>query len=173
MLLGSVYLCGFNLERSTDPREIMEKILVSSCLLGTPVRYDGTGQKLVHPQITTWQQQGLIVPLCPEVAGGLSTPRAPAEISHDKVITNDGEDVTAAFKLGAQQALQLCLLHNIRFALLKESSPSCGRNTIYDGSHRGIKIAGMGLTAALLATNGVKVFSEVQMPALLKALATC
>ncbi|OUS68236.1 hypothetical protein B5G52_20170 [Pseudoalteromonas sp. A601] len=151
----------------------MQKILVSSCLLGTPVRYDGTGQKLVHPQITTWQSQGLIIPLCPEVAGGLSTPRAPAEIRHDKVITNADEDVTAAFRLGAKKALQLCMSHNIRFALLKESSPSCGRNTIYDGSHRGIKVAGMGLTAALLERNGIKVFSEVQMPALLKALASC
>ncbi|MFY8329078.1 DUF523 domain-containing protein [Pseudoalteromonas sp. ZZD1] len=151
----------------------MQKILVSSCLLGTPVRYDGTGQKLVHPQITTWQSQGFIIPLCPEVAGGLSTPRAPAEIRLDKVITNDDEDVTVAFKLGAKRALQLCLSHNIRFALLKESSPSCGRNTIYDGSHRGIKVAGMGLTAALLEQNGIKVFSEEQMPALLKALASC
>lgn len=151
----------------------MQKLLVSSCLLGTPVRYDGTGQKLVHPQITTWQSQGVIIPLYPEVAGGLSTPRAPAEIKHNKVITNDDEDVTAAFKLGAKRALQLCLSHNIHFALLKESSPSCGRNTIYDGSHRGIKVAGMGLTAALLERNGIKVFSEEQMPALLKALASC
>ncbi|MCQ8880129.1 DUF523 domain-containing protein [Pseudoalteromonas shioyasakiensis] len=151
----------------------MEKILVSSCLLGTPVRYDGSGQKLVHPQITTWQSQGVIIPLCPEVAGGLSTPRAPAEIIHDKVVTNAGEDVTVAFKLGAQKALQLCLHHNIRFALLKESSPSCGRNSIYDGSHRGIKVTGMGVTAALLANNDIKVFSEQQMPALIKALAQC
>ncbi|WP_394193932.1 DUF523 domain-containing protein [Pseudoalteromonas atlantica] len=149
----------------------MEKILVSSCLLGKPVRYDGTGQTLSHPQITTWQLQGRIVPLCPEVAGGLSTPRAPAEISDGKVITNDNEDVTAAFRLGAQKALQLCMLHNIRFALLKESSPSCGRNTIYDGTHKGNKIAGMGLTAEMLVSNGIEVFSESQMPALIKALA--
>ena len=149
----------------------MEKILVSSCLLGAPVRYDGTGQELTHPQITTWQLQGMIVSLCPEVAGGLSTPRAPAEISHDKVITNNDEDVTVAFKLGAHKALQLCLFHNIRFALLKKSSPSCGRNTIYDGTHSGVKITGMGLTAEILVSNGIQVFSEVQLPALLKALA--
>lgn len=151
----------------------MKKILVSSCLLGAPVRYDGKGQELAHPQITTWQLQGRIMPLCPEVAGGLPIPRAPAEIRHGKVITNDDENVTAAFRLGAKKALQLCMSHNIRFALLKESSPSCGRNTIYDGSHQGIKVAGMGLTAALLEQNGIKVFSEIHMPALLKALAAC
>jgi len=149
----------------------MHKILVSSCLLGTPVRYDGTGVQLLHPQIMTWQQQKLIVPFCPEVAGGLPTPRDPAEISNDKVITNIGDDVTAEFKLGARKALQLCQQHNIRFALLKESSPSCGRNTIYDGSHSGTKVKGMGLTASLLEKNGIKVFSEQQMPALVQALA--
>lgn len=149
----------------------MEKILVSSCLLGAPVRYDGTGQQLLHPAIMTWQQQKRIVPFCPEVAGGLATPRAPAEIINDTVITNIGDDVTTEFKLGAHKALQLCQQHNIRFALLKESSPSCGRNTIYDGSHRGIKVAGMGLTASLLEKNGIQVFSEQQLPALAQALA--
>lgn len=149
----------------------MHKILVSSCLLGAPVRYDGRGQQLLHPQLITWQQQGRIVAFCPEIAGGLSTPRDPAEIINGKVITNTGDDVTTEFKLGAQQALRLCQQHNIRFALLKESSPSCGRNTIYDGSHSGIKVIGMGLTASLLENNDIKVFSEQQMPALVKALA--
>ena len=119
----------------------------------------------------TWQQQKLIVPFCPEVAGGLPTPRDPAEISNDKVITNIGDDVTAEFKLGARKALQLCQQHNIRFALLKESSPSCGRNTIYDGSHSGTKVKGMGLTASLLEKNGIQVFSEQQLPALAQTLA--
>ncbi|KTF09814.1 DUF523 domain-containing protein [Pseudoalteromonas sp. H105] len=149
----------------------MEKILVSSCLLGKPVRYDGTGHTLSHPQITTWQLQGRIVPLCPEVAGGLPTPRPAAEIIEHRVMTIEGGDVTTAFKLGAQKALQICMFHNIRFALLKESSPSCGRNTIYDGTHKGNKIAGMGLTAEILVNNGIEVFSESQMPALIKALA--
>ena len=149
----------------------MEKILVSSCLLGKPIRYDGTGQTLSHPQITTWQLQGRIIPLCPEVAGGLPTPRAAAEIIEHRVMTIEGEDVTVAFKLGAQTALQLCVHHRIRFALLKESSPSCGRNTIYDGTHKGNKIAGMGLTTEALVSNGIQVFSESQMPALIKALA--
>lgn len=149
----------------------MHKILVSSCLLGAPVRYDGSGQQLLHPQLIAWQQEERIVAFCPEIAGGLSTPRDPAEIVNGKVITNTGDDVTPEFQLGAKQALRLCQQYNIRFALLKESSPSCGRNTIYDGSHSGIKVVGMGLTASLLEKNGIKVFSEQQMPALVKALA--
>ena len=149
----------------------MHKILVSSCLLGAPVRYDGCGQQLLHPQLITWQQQGRIVAFCPEIAGGLSTPRDPAEIINGQVITNMDDDVTTEFKLGARKALQLCQQHNIRFALLKESSPSCGRNTVYDGSHSGIKVIGMGLTASLLENNDIKVFSEQQMPALVNALA--
>ncbi|WP_404342225.1 DUF523 domain-containing protein [Pseudoalteromonas mariniglutinosa] len=149
----------------------MNKILISSCLLGVPVRYDGTMQQLLHPQIMTWQQQGRIIAFCPEAAGGLSTPRDPAEINNDKVISNKGDDVTAAFRLGAKKTLRVCQQYGIKFALLKESSPSCGRNTIYNGEHQGIKIAGMGLTAALLEENGVRVFSEQQLPALLQALA--
>ena len=152
---------------------IMEKILVSSCLLGAPVRYDGSGQQLLHPQLVTWQQQGRIVAFCPEIAGGLSTPRDPAEIINGKVITNIGDDVTTEFKLGAHKALQLCQQHNIRFALLKESSPSCGRNTIYDGSHSGIKVAGMGLTAALLTQHEIEVYSESQLTQLQVALRRC
>ncbi len=150
---------------------MMEKIFVSSCLLGAPVRYDGKGQALKHPQLATWQQQKRIVSFCPEVAGGLPIPRAPAELKSQKVITKSGEDMTAEFELGAQRALRFCKLNHIRFALLKESSPSCGRNNIYDGTHSGIKIIGMGLTAALLEQNDIKVFSEMQIPALLKALA--
>ncbi|SIO03040.1 Uncharacterized conserved protein YbbK, DUF523 family [Pseudoalteromonas marina] len=149
----------------------MKKILVSSCLLGQPVRYDGKGQTLQHPQLRVWQSNKKIISFCPEVAGGLSTPRAPAEIIQGKVITNSGEDVTEQFQTGANIALELCKKNKVRFALLKESSPSCGRNTIYDGKHRGIKIEGLGLTAALLIKNGVQVFSEEQIPALIKALA--
>jgi len=140
-------------------------------LLGQPVRYDGKGQTLQHPQLQVWQSNKKIISFCPEVAGGLSTPRAPAEIIQGKVITNSGEDVTEQFQTGANIALELCKKSKVRFALLKESSPSCGRNTIYDGKHRGVKIEGLGLTAALLIKNGVQVFSEEQIPALIKALA--
>ena len=149
----------------------MEKILVSSCLLGQPVRYDGKGQTLHIHNYMYGQSNEQIISFCPEVAGGLPTPRAPAEIIQGRVVTNSGEDVTEQFQTGANIALELCKKNQVRFALLKESSPSCGRNTIYDGKHRGVKIEGLGLTAALLIKNGIQVFSEEQIPALIKVLA--
>ncbi|MEL0642446.1 DUF523 domain-containing protein [Pseudoalteromonas aliena] len=149
----------------------MEKILISSCLLGLPVRYDGKSQAILHPQINLWRNENRFVMFCPEVAGGLATPRPSAEIRRGRVVTCTNKDVTKEFKTGAAKALGLCNEHAIRFALLKESSPSCGRNTIYDGSHSGIKIQGMGLTAKLLMENQIRVFSENQIPALIKVLA--
>ncbi len=139
-----------------------EKILVSGCFLGLHVRYDGGHQLLVNRFFKQWQAQGRIVSFCPEVAGGLPIPRKPAEINqkNNRVTTVDGEDVTDAFLSGAQQALGLCFQHNIRYALLKESSPSCGSHTVYDGSFTQRKIAGQGVTAQLLINNGIKVFSE-------------
>lgn len=142
----------------------MFKVLVSSCLLGEPVRYDGKSKGISHQILDKWQSQGRIISFCPEVAGGLPTPRPAAEISHSgRVLTIDSIDVTDAFLLGAQKALSLCLKNKIKFAILKEGSPSCGRNEIYDGSHQNRKISGMGLTAELLERNGIKVFSEFQI----------
>lgn len=149
----------------------MHKILVSSCLLGQPVRYDGQSKGLTSNMLTQWLQEKRVVAFCPEVAGGLPTPRPPAEINLEKVITVTGVDVTDEFQLGAEKALALCKSQQIKFALLKESSPSCGRNTIYDGSHRGVKVAGMGLTAEKLVKAGIQVFSEEQLPELMAALA--
>ena len=138
----------------------MQKLLVSSCLLGNPVRYDGQSQNLLHPGLETLKQQGRLVAFCPEVAGGLPTPRPPAEIKAGRVLTKDAQDVTVQFAYGAEQALKLCKKQGIRYALLKESSPSCGSNTIYDGSFSGRKISGEGVTAQLLRAHGIKVFSE-------------
>ncbi len=149
----------------------MHKILVSSCLLGQPVRYDGQSKGLTNDILTRWLQEKRVVAFCPEVTGGLPTPRPPAEINAERVITTTGEDVTSEFQLGAQKALALCDAQQIKFALLKESSPSCGRNTIYDGSHNGVKVAGMGLTAKKLVKAGIQVFSEEQLPQLVSALA--
>lgn len=150
---------------------IMEKILVSSCLLGQLVRYDGKSNLLSHPALIKWHKQGRLVAFCPEVAAGLPTPREPAEISRQRVITRSGQDVTEPFTNGAQLALAKCQMFSITYALLKENSPSCGSNFIYDGSHSGIKMAGQGLTAALLRKYGIAVFSEtqiVQLAALIK-----
>ncbi|WP_371376466.1 DUF523 domain-containing protein [Thalassotalea aquiviva] len=148
----------------------MEKILISSCLLGNKVRYDGEAKAIAHPQITQWHQQNRFVVLCPEVAGGLSIPRARAEQYKDQVFDEFGHDVTKAFIQGANKALALCQQHQIKFALLKEFSPSCGANFVYDGSFSGQKIEGMGVTATLLLQHQIQVFSELQIEQLQQAL---
>ncbi len=141
------------------------KLLVSACLLGERVRYDGQAQALELAQLTIWMQQGLIIGCCPEVAGGLPVPRRAAERQPDGAIcTADGEDVTAAFTRGAEAALALCLRHDVRCALLKERSPSCGSQHIYSGRFDGTLVAGEGLAAALLRQHGIRVFSELQVP---------
>ena len=157
-----------------------QKVLVSRCLLGHRVRYDG-GASGPYGQLARWQDEGRIIALCPEVAGGLPTPRAPAEIPGGQgldvlngkapVMTSEGEDVTAAFMDGAQQALALVNRHGIRVAILKANSPSCGNVQTYDGSFSGVKVEGQGVTAALLAGAGVQVFSELQLDDAARALA--
>ena len=150
----------------------MHKILVSRCLLGHRVRYDG-GASGPFDQLANWQAEGRVVALCPEVAGGLPTPRAAAEIPGGqggevldglaRVITSEGEDVSAEFLSGARQALELVREHGIRIAVLKANSPSCGNLLTYDGSFSGVKVSGEGVTAALLKRAGVQVFSELEL----------
>lgn len=158
-----------------------EKLLVSRCLLGHRVRYDG-GASGPYAQLALWQDQGRVIAVCPEVAGGLPTPRAAAEIPGGQgaqvlkglapVITTDAEDVTAAFVSGARQALALVKQHGIRIAILKANSPSCGNILTYDGSFNGVKVQGQGVTAALLSQAGVQVFNELQLAEAAQALAT-
>ena len=158
----------------------MAKIIVSACLLGNKVRYNGKDLLQETELFQALEQQHELIPLCPEVAGGLPTPRPPAEVefgdsakvfeANGKVIATTGEDVTSEFVSGAEQALALCKEHNIRFAVLTESSPSCGRNKVYDGSFSGNKIEGMGLTAYLLEKNGIRVFSQFEVEDLLKSI---
>lgn len=151
----------------------MKKILVSSCLLGEKVRYDGKNKPLTHEMLTTWQQQGRVIAICPEVSGGLPVPRTPAEIraTDRRVITRNGVDVTQEFILGAERALALCQKYDIQFALLKESSPSCGSRRIYDGTFSGEKVNGKGICSAHLIENGIRVFSEESIDKLVAALA--
>ncbi|MDD3444522.1 MAG: DUF523 domain-containing protein [Zavarzinia sp.] len=143
----------------------MDKILVSACLLGRPVRYDGTGKALLHPHLDRWKSEGRLVPLCPEVAAGLPVPRPPAERTPDgtRVVDVTGADVTAAFEAGARVALDLARNMGCRFALLKDFSPSCGSREIHDGSFTGTRKPGQGLTAALLRGDGIEVFSEAEV----------
>lgn len=157
----------------------MHKVLVSRCLLGHPVRYDG-GSCTTLPLLAQWQADGRIVPLCPEVAGGLPTPRPAAEIpggqgaavldGQQRVLTHEGVDVSAAFQKGAQAALQLISAHAIKIAVLKARSPSCGNHETYDGSFSGMRVAGEGVTAAALRRAGVLVFNEYELEAAAEAL---
>lgn len=158
----------------------MDKILISSCFLGNKVRYDGKDNLLTSDIIQRWQQEERLVIICPELAGGLSIPRAPAEIQNSRitnskkitlqVLTNTGENVTEAFECGANEALRLCKLHKIRYALLKESSPSCGSSMVYDGSFQRRKISGQGVTTKLLMAHGIKVYSEKTIALLLTCI---
>lgn len=148
----------------------MEKILVSACLLGERVRYDGRDAAMAHRLLRTWQSERRLIALCPEVAGGLPVPRAAAEIVNGgsvagmkRVLDEYGQDVTAAFFRGAEIALQTVRAQRIHVAILKDGSPSCGSSRLYDGTFSGVRIAGSGITAMLLERHGVRVFAETQI----------
>ena len=136
----------------------MERILVSACLLGLKVRYDGkekTNEELVE-KIKDYD----FIPVCPEIFGGLSTPRVPAEIRENKVINKEGIDVTSNYNRGAEEVLKLAKKFNIKRAVLKSKSPSCGKGKVYDGTFAGNLVDGFGVTAKLLMDNGIEVLSE-------------
>ena len=141
---------------------------MSACLLGEAVRYDGGDcghhlNKISTTLLQQWQQGGLLLPLCPEVVGGLAVPRPAAEIAGEKVLTQTGEDVTHAFDKGAAKAMFLCQQYHIKYALLKQGSPSCGNSLINDGFFSKIKIQGQGITAKLLMQHAIHVFNEKEL----------
>ncbi|MFN7009438.1 MAG: DUF523 domain-containing protein [Allorhizobium sp.] len=160
---------------------VPSKILISACLLGHAVRYDGKAKPLTHPAVDRWMKDGRLVTLCPEMAGGLPVPRPPAEIENGlsgedvlegraRVLEVTGGDVTAAFIEGAERALAFAQAHGCAFALLIDGSPSCGSGQIYDGSFAGKKHPGRGVTAALLRRVGIAVFSPQEIDALVERL---
>lgn len=152
----------------------MEKLLISACLLGQRVRYDGRIPDYGDSRlIRQWQDEGRVVPFCPEIAGGLSVPRSAAEIQSGdggdvldgmiSVATKSGLEVSAHFVAGARLALEACQAHGIVIAVLKENSPSCGVRQIHDGSFSGTMRTGQGVTTALLRQSGITVFSEYEL----------
>ena len=143
----------------------MENILVSACLLGIGCRYDGKHK--ANPEVLKLSGKYNLIPVCPEIYGGLPTPRTPSERIGDKVLMRDGRDVTENYKRGAEEALRLCRTFNIKVAVLKERSPSCGKGTIYDGSFSGILTERDGVTAELLISEGIKVLGESEINILL------
>ena len=140
-------------------------ILVSACLLGVPCRYDG--QSKAHPLARALCEKHHVVPVCGEIFGGLPTPRTPAEIQGDRVVTRDGRDVTEAYRRGAEAAAQLARLTGAEAAVLKERSPSCGSGQIYDGTFTKTLVEGDGLTAQLLKKKGLTIYGESQIGELL------
>lgn len=152
----------------------MHKILVSSCLLGHAVRYNGGDKRCEADVLRRWVDEGRVVAVCPEVAGGLPVPRPPAEIIAGagganvllglaRVVDDTGRDVTPEFVQGAEHAAERARALGIRVAVLKEGSPSCGSGYSYDGSFSRTRVPVPGVAAARLLNDGVRVFSEAQL----------
>lgn len=137
-------------------------ILVSKCLLGENCKYSGGNN--YNKSVVEFCENHNIIPICPECMGGLPTPREPSEIRFvngvEKVFTQSGCDVSASFQKGAEASLKAANENETELCILKESSPSCGVNNIYDGTFSHVKISGMGLTAKILKQNGFKILSE-------------
>jgi uncharacterized protein YbbK (DUF523 family) len=151
----------------------MIKILVSACLVGESVRYDGKVIKPSSEILEIWKREGRIISVCPEVLGGLPVPRISAEIiggqgedvlaGQAKVLDKSDRDVTSFFLAGAQKALEIALKNIVSFAVLNDRSPSCGSTCIYNGQFDETLIAGMGVTTCLLRQHGIKVFTHHQL----------
>lgn len=149
------------------------RILVSACLMGENVRYDGGNLFTDHPLIQAWRLEGRLVSVCPELAGGLPVPRPAAETrggdgravlaGQARVIARDGSDVTSAFVEGAEMALKTAQERRCVMAILAARSPSCGNRDIYDGSFSGRLVAGQGTAAATLTAAGIPVFNQHEL----------
>lgn len=139
----------------------MKKILVSACLLGKNCKYNGGNNS--NELVISLSKDYELIPICPEMDGGLSCPRIPSEIIDNKVINKEGIDVTSNYNKGARIALELAKNNNPEFIVLKEKSPSCGVNYIYDGTFSGKLIKGQGITSKLLKEHGYKLYSEVDL----------
>lgn len=135
-----------------------EKILVSACLLGLNCKYKGGNNE--NEKVLKYLEDKEIIPVCPEIFGGLTTPRPPSEVKGDKVVNILGEDVTENFQRGAKETLKLAKKFGIKKALLKTKSPSCGKDKIYDGTFTSTLIDGEGITAKLLHENNIEIISE-------------
>lgn len=146
----------------------MAKIIVSACLFGCDCRYKGDNCK--QEELVALAERHTLVPVCPEQLGGLPTPRNPAEICGDKVLSNAGKDVTKEYTKGAETALYIAKIVGADAAVLKANSPSCGKGVIYDGTFTGQKTAGDGVTVKRFAAAEIPVFTENEIEALLAFL---
>ncbi|RRE70603.1 DUF523 domain-containing protein [Klebsiella pneumoniae] len=156
------------------------KLLVSACLMGFQVRYNGS-EGTAGGDAVPLAAGGRLVIHCPELAAGLPTPRLPAEIlggtggdvlaGRARIVESDGRDVTEHYQLAAWLALSAAREAGCQAALLTDGSPTCGSQFVYDGSFRGRRKAGAGVAADLLRAHGITVFSDGQIPQLLAWMA--
>lgn len=137
-----------------------EKVLISACLLGVNCKYNGKNN-LKEELLKDILEKYEVIPICPEVWGGLTTPRDPSEIVGDKVLSNKGKDVTENYKRGAIETLNLAKSLNITKAILRAKSPSCGNGKIYDGTFTSTLIDGDGVTTKLLKENGIEIIMVI------------
>ena len=136
-------------------------ILVSACLLGLPCRYDGRPKP--REEVLALGEKHVLIPVCPEQLGGLPTPRPPAEWQGERIVNRAGEDVTAQYLRGGEEAVNLARTLGCEAAVLKERSPACGCLEIYDGSFSGVLKPGKGSAAAALEAAGIPVFGESEL----------
>lgn len=152
----------------------MEYVLVSACLLGEAVRFDGGDKRCADTVLQRWQREGRVLSVCPEVAGGLPVPRPRAELApgadadqvlagEAKALDSQGRDVTVFLLRGAEEALARARSRRVRVAVLKEGSPSCGTGIGFDGTFTDTRVPRQGVTATLLRQAGVQVFNEFQL----------
>ena len=142
-------------------------ILISACLLGTPCRYDGKSKPMDAVLLAALKEKYELLPVCPERMGGLPTPRTPSERVGERVIMENGADVTEEYRRGAEEALRLAQEHGCTMALLKERSPSCGSGEVYDGTFSRTLTPGDGVTAEVLKAHGITVCGESRIRELL------
>lgn len=140
-------------------------LLISACLLGIPCRYDG--KRVTKVDISALREKYNLIPICPEIYGGLPTPRIPSERVGGRVLMKDGRDVTENYKRGAEASLDIAKANGVSLALLKARSPSCGKGLIYDGSFSGTLTEGDGVAAELLMKEEITVFTEEELDLLL------
>ena len=147
----------------------MKALLISRCLLGDSCRYDGKSKPLPDETLQALRARYDLIPVCPEVLGGLPTPRTPSERQGDRVVMKTGADVTEEYRRGAAAALQAAQENQVCAAVLKERSPSCGKGKIYDGTFTGTLKKGNGVTAEMLIDAGFAVYGESEIERLIKS----
>ncbi len=163
LLLGNIYdkIRG---NKAKEP-EMKQNIIISACLLGEPCRYDGASK--CCPLAYRLREKYNLIPICPEVFGGLPTPRVPSEIIGDRVVNKQGVDVSKEYRRGAEVALTLAREGQVAFAVLKARSPSCGKGKTYDGTFTGTLTDRHGITVEAFLEAGIPVYTEDEIERLI------